>query len=267
MTRRHTRLIRLFAVVLVVVGAAGAVLAQQGRGGRGVQNAPAPGPPHDPRDLSGIWLGRAVGRIHSAPPVFTPTGQKAFDASKPSFGPRGVPPALGNDPLGGANPPGLPRVLFNHATRLQFIPLADKMVQLVEWNRIWREIFTDGRRHPEDPDPAWYGYSIGRWEDNEFVVETIGLDARAWVDQEGHPKSEMARVQERWRRLDRDNLQVTITVTDPVMYAKPFGGDNSIMYRLQPNTPESGFIEDIFAPMDEAAFNERVRNPAGGVGR
>jgi hypothetical protein len=253
---------RFFLVTLVVVAAVAGVVAQ-GRGGR--QAGPAPGPPHDPRDLSGIWLGRAVGRIYTAPPVFTPAGQKAFEANKPSFGTRAVPPAVGNDPLGGANPPGLPRVIFNHATRLQFIQLPDKMVQLVEWNRIWREIFTDGRRHPEDPDPAWYGYSIGRWEGQEFVVDTIGLDARAWVDQEGNPKSEMARVQERWRRLDRDNLQVTIRVTDPVMYAKPFGGDNRIMFRLQPNTPEDGFIEDIFAPMDENAFNERVRNPAGGV--
>ena len=253
---------RLIALALVVASA-GTLFAQ----GLGRGNAPQPGPPHDPRDLSGIWLGRAVGRIYTTPPVFTPAGQKMFDANKPSFGARAVPPALGNDPLGGANPPGVPRVLFNHATRLQFIQLSDKMVQLVEWNRIWREIFTDGRLHPKDPDPTWYGYSIGRWEGNEFVVETIGLDARAWIDQEGNPKSEAARVQERWRRLDRDNLQVLITVIDPAYYAKPFGGDNPIMYRLQSNRPEDGFIEDIFAPIDEEAFNQRVRNPAGGVGK
>ena len=74
-------------------------------------------------------------------------------------------------------------------------------------------------------------------------------------------------MQERWRRLDRDNLQVTVTVTDPEYYAKPFGGDNRIMYRLQSNRPDDGFIEDIFAPIDEDAFNQRIRNPAGGVSK
>lgn len=265
MQRRHTFVAGLLAATLAVA-AAGVVFAQQG-GGRGGQNAPAPGPPHDPKDLSGIWLGRAVQRINMAPPVFTPAGKAAFDANTPSFGPRAVAPATGNDPLGGANPPGIPRVLINHAGRIQFIPLSDKMVQLVEWNRIWREIFTDGRRLPEDPDAAWYGYSVGRWEGNEFVIDTIGLDARAWVDQEGHPKSEGARVQERYRRVDRDNLQVTVSVTDPKMYANPFGGDNRVLFRLQPNTPAGGFTEDIFAPIDEESFNERVRNPAGGIVR
>lgn len=260
MPRRHTCVARLLAVVLTVAGA-GVVFAQQG-GGRG---GPPPGPPHDPKDLSGIWLGRAVQRINTAPPVFTPAGKAAFDANKPSFGPRAVAPAMGNDPLGGANPPGIPRVLINHAGRIQFIQLPDKMVQLVEWNRIWREIFTDGRPLPKDPDAAWYGYSVGRWEGNEFVIDTTGLDARAWLDQEGHPHTEAARVQERYRRLDRDNLQITMSVTDPEMYAKPFGGDSRVMFRLQPNTPEGGFIEDIFAPIDEESFNQRVRNPAGGV--
>src|SRR5262249_43128935 len=148
---------------------------------------------HDPHDLSGIWMGRAVGTIYKAPPSFTAAGQKVFDLNKPSFGKRAVPPALGNDPLGDANPPGLPRALVNHATKIQFIQLPDKMVQLVEWNRIWREIWTDGRPLPTDPDLAWYGYSIGKWEGDEFVVDTIGLDPRAWLDQDGDPRSENAR--------------------------------------------------------------------------
>lgn len=249
-------------------GAAGggpAVTQQAGRGaGRG---AAAQTVPHDPRDLSGIWLGRAVWQINKEPPSFTPAGKAAFDANKPSFGPRAVPPALGNDPLGGANPPGIPRVLINHATKIQFIPLREKTVQLVEWNRVWREIWTDGRRLPEDPDRAWYGYSVGHWEGVEFVVETIGLDPRAWIDQYGHPKSEMARVQERYHRVDRDNLDMTVTVIDPAMYTKPFGGEVKLQWRLQPDTPTGNFIEDIFAPIDEQSFNERVRDPAAGVAK
>src|SRR5687768_8367962 len=92
-------------VFMLVVASAATVISQQGRGAGG-RSAAAPGPPADPKDLSGIWLGRAVQRINTAPPVFTTAGKAAFDDNKPSFGLRAVPPAVGNDPLGGANPPG-----------------------------------------------------------------------------------------------------------------------------------------------------------------
>jgi hypothetical protein len=254
----------LLLLVMMVAVAATVFPQQRGRGGRAA--APPPGPPHDPHDLSGIWLGRAVQAVGNNA-SFTPEGKAAFDRNKPSFGPRAVPPARGNDPLGDANPPGLPRLLVNHATKIQFIQLPDKMVQLIEWTRVWREIWTNGRPLPEDPDTAWYGYSVGRWEGDEFIVDTIGLDSRAWIDQLGYPKSEEARVQERYHRLDRDNLELTVTVTDPKMYTKPFGGDIKTMWRLQGDTPTGNFIEDIFAPIDEQSFNRRVRDPAGGVKR
>jgi len=247
-----------YRFVLALMFVAASVFGQ----GRG-RNAPPPGPPHDPHDLSGIWLGRAAGALNNPAPSFTPAGKAAFDANKPSFGPRAVPPAFGNDPLGGANPPGIPRALISHATKIQFIPLPDKVIQLVEWNRIWREIWTDGRKFPEDPDLAWYGYSVGKWEGDQFVIDTAGLDPRAWADEEGLPKSESARVQERYHRLDRDNLELTVIVTDSKFFTKLVTG--KFMFRLQPNTPTGNFIEDIFAPIDEETFNKRVRNPAGGV--
>jgi hypothetical protein len=256
--RKHTHGI----IVMLLLVAAATVVSTQAPAGR---RPPPPGPPHDPHDLSGIWLGRAAGALTVPPGAFTPAGKAAFEANKPSFGVRAVAPALGNDPLGGANPPGIPRALISHATKIQFIPLADKTVQLVEWNRVWREIWTDGRALPDDPDTAWYGYSVGRWEGNEFVIDTIGLDPRAWVDEEGTPKSEGARVQERYHRLDRDNLELTVIVTDPALYTRPIGADTKFYWRLQPNTPTGNFIEDIFAPIDEESFNKRVRNPAGGV--
>ena len=256
------RILKSISIVSVILLLTVTHFAQQGGRGR---NPPPPGPPHDPQDLSGIWLGRAAGALNNPPPSFSPAGKAAFDANKPSFGPRAVVPALGNDPLGGANPPGIPRALISHATKIQFIPLPGKTVQLIEWNRVWREIWTDGRSLPEDPDLAWYGYSLGKWQGDEFVIDTIGLDPRAWADEEGLPKSESARVQERYHRLDRDNLELTIIITDPKLFTKPVSG--KFMWRLQPNTPAGNFIEDIFAPIDEERFNKRVRNPAGGVYR
>src|SRR5947208_2519656 len=98
---------------------------------------------------------------------------------------------------------------------------------------IWREIWTDGRKFPEDPDLAWYGYSVGKWEGDQFVIDTAGLDPRAWADEEGLPKSESARVQERYHRLDRDNLELTVIITDPKLFTKPVTG--KFMFRLQPN--------------------------------
>jgi hypothetical protein len=143
-----------------------------------------------------------------------------------------------------------------------FIPLQDRMVQLLSWNRVWREIWTDGRKLPEDPDPTWYGYSVGKWEGDEFVVTTGGLDPRAWADAIGTPKSDEARVEERYHRLNRDNLQLTVTVIDPKFYMKPIGA--KFIYRL---APDQHLTEDIFAPIDEQSFNKRVRDPAGGVNR
>ena len=64
---------------------------------------------------------------------------------------------------------------------------------------------------PEDAGPYWYGYSVAKWEGDTFVVETVGLDSREWLDDWGVPFSESLRLQERWHRLDRDNLELTIT--------------------------------------------------------
>src|SRR5262245_27855968 len=180
---------RLRPILMVLMCASVLLLGTNAFGQRGGRGAAPPSPPHDPRDLTGIWrIGANTNGLDNPAPAFTPAGKAAYDAAKPSFGPRAVVPALGNDPLGGANPPGIPRALINHGTKIQFIQLADKMVQLIEWNRVWREIFTDGRALPEDPDPAWYGYSIGKWEGDEFVIATGGLDPRAWADPVGLPK-------------------------------------------------------------------------------
>jgi hypothetical protein len=234
------------------------ILSAAQRGQRGASS-----PAHDPHDLSGVWLGRAITTgLNNPGPVYTPAGKAAEDKNKPSFGPRAVVPALGNDPLGDANPPGIPRLLINHPVKFQFIPLQDKVIQLLSWYKVWREIWTDGRKPPEDPDPTWYGYSTAKWQGDEFVITTTGLDPRAWADCIGTPKSEDAVVEERYRRLDRDNLQLTVTVTDPKYYVKPIGA--KFAYRMD---PEQSLFEDIFAPVDEESFNKRVRNPAGGVNR
>ncbi len=105
---------------------------------------------------------------------------------------------------------------------------------------------------------------MGKWEGDTLVVQTVGLDARAWLDEWGTPFSEEAKITERWRKVDANTVQMTITVDDPVTFTKPWTSDPRTL-RLQPKgSPNGEVLEVIFAPMDEKEFNERVRNPAGG---
>ena len=238
------------------------------RGQRG--NSPPAGPPHDPHDLSGIWLQRGgvgggpMSEWSKEPLPFTPAGLAKFNANKPGKGPRAVVPAKGNDPLSDANVPGLLRTLV-YARPFQIIPLADKIVQIFEWDRIWREIWIDGRKVPEDPDPRFYGYSAGRWEGDTLIVDTVGLDPRLWMVEWGTPFSDDLRVEERWRRLDRDNMELTLTITDPKTFTRPWMTDTK-RFRLQPKgSPNGELLEVIFTPMDEKDFNQKIRDVSNGV--
>ena len=160
--------------------------------------------------------------------------------------------------------PGLLRALV-YGRPFQLIVLPDKVMQLFEWTRVWREIHTDGRTAAEDIGPFWYGYSVGRWQGDTLVVETNNLDARAWMDQWGSPFSEAVKVTERWRRTSRDNLEFSMTIDDPAIYTKPWT-TTTRNFRLQTkDMPDGEMLEVIFAPVDEKEFNERVRNPAAGV--
>ena len=86
-----------------------------------------------------------------------------------------------------------------------------------------RQIFTDGRSLPEDPQPSWMGYSSAKWEGDTLVVETNGITDRSWLDIMGHPHSEKMRITERYRRRDFGHMDLEVTIDDPVYYTKPFG--------------------------------------------
>jgi hypothetical protein len=219
-------------------------------------------------NLDGVWVrggggGRGGPTTQWSPNAleFTPAGQKQLEANKSGKGPRAVVPAFGNDPMGGANPPGLYRTLIYNRP-FEMVQLPGRVVQLFEWAKIWRVIWTDGRPVPDDiPEgPYWYGYSVGKWEGDTLVVQTMALDERAWFDEWGTPISPDAKVEERWRRVSKDRMELVIKVTDPTFYKKPWVSDPKV-YTLQ---PKGELIEMIFAPMDEIQFNNRIRDPAAG---
>ena len=110
-----------------------------------------------------------------------------------------------------------------HALDLaKFIQTPDLLVVLVEVSVPGvRQIFLDGRPHPPNLQPTWLGHSVGRWENDTLVVDTIGFNDRGWLDG-SRPQTEQLHVVERFRRLDLGHMQVEITVDDPGAYTKPW---------------------------------------------
>ena len=96
------------------------------------------------------------------------------------------------------------------------------IVILLELDNAHRQIYTDGRKLPEDPQPSWLGYSVGKWEGDTLVVDTIGFNDKAWLDAIGHPRSEAMHLTERYHRRDFGHLDVEMTIDDPKMYTRPF---------------------------------------------
>jgi hypothetical protein len=258
----------------------------------------------DPHDLSGIWTRNGSpggygggstcrdcgdrGFGNDVPP-FTPLGQKMFDANKPSYGRnlgsaeanahpeehigrrRAVPPANGTDPYQTCNPMGVTRALI-YPDPMEMNVLPDKIFQQFEWGYGTRTIWTDGRKLPDDPDqPRWWGYSVGKWDGNTFVIDSNGFDERTWIDHFGYPHSDQMHLQERYRRVAYDVIELSMTITDPKVYTRPWVSQIK-KFRLLPKDAIktidgwAGVMEDVCAPADEVdQFNKRVRDPAGGV--
>ena len=99
-------------------------------------------------------------------------------------------------------PHGVPDAMTVAGLPFKILQMPGVTVVLFEEFHKYRQIHTDGRQLPVDPDPAWYGYSIGRWESETFVVETAGFKEGSWLDNDGHPHTEALRTTERFRRTD-----------------------------------------------------------------
>jgi len=237
---------------------------------KGEKPAPAPA-----RDISGTWepakgVGDAIqafgakampsdGKPEHALP-FTPAGEAAFKAHKPGFGTTAVATALINDPMDICDPQGWPRIVLHNFRTSQIVQTSNQVLILYEFNKKWRVIWTDGRALPNDPDPRWWGYSVGKWVDNyTFVAQTVGLDDRTWLDNAGRPHSDAMRVEERYHRADRDHLEMTITIDDPKFYTKPWVALDKLSLRLQPRGLD--IMEMECSPSETARYNKKVGDP------
>jgi hypothetical protein len=127
------------------------------------------------------------------------------------------------------------------------------IVILLEVDNAHRQIYTDGRKLPVDPQPSWLGYSTGRWDKDTLVVDTVGFNDKAWLDVLGHPRSESMHLVEKFHRRDFGHLDVEMTFDDPKMYTKPFS--IKITHQL---IPDSDILEYFCAENEK----DRPHQPA-----
>ena len=232
------------------------------------KSAPAPR-----QDISGTWdpgdrgiqpLGSSAMPEDGKPEhrlPFTALGQEALNHTKPSNTVRSVLPAETNDPVVTCDPQGMPREDLYELRTTQILQTPVKIAVLYEFTKIWRVIWTDGRELPKDPEPRWFGYSVGKWvDDYTLLVETTGLDERTWIDRAGRPHSSDLRVEERFHRVDRDHLELTVTINDPQMYTKPWVALDRLQFNLQPANFD--VREMICSPSELAEYNKVIGNPA-----
>jgi hypothetical protein len=209
-------------------------------------SAPAPRLANGKPDLSGIWMtaepNRGVGR-GTPPPANVP--DEAGD-------PRNITASRQMRDIGVDLPGGLPyqpwlipivkertaneaiddphiRCLPDNFLRayglphlLKFVHSPNLLVVLNEMNAGYRQVFTDGRPLPKDPNPSWQGYSSAQWSGDTLVIDTIGLRDDTWIDWNGSVLTQAAKVREEIRRPDFGHLEIKVTVDDPKAYTKPW---------------------------------------------
>jgi hypothetical protein len=127
----------------------------------------------------------------------------------------------GTNPADRCLPIGIPAAMLVSEPD-KIVQTAGLIVMMYESDGTHRQIYTDGRPLPQDPNPSWLGYSVGKWQGDTLVVDTVGFNDKTWLDLFGHPHSEALHVEERYRRRDFGHLEVAMTFDDPKMYTRPF---------------------------------------------
>jgi hypothetical protein len=235
----------LLAQTGATAGGAGAAKSQTSAKSTGGMAKTAWGEP----DLSGEWepkmppsareyAGYSFASHKDVVPLMTPWGKEQYEKTKPSWGPRAV--VDSTDPVNpttgkeiGCFPTGVPRI-WVHPFPTKIVQTPGVVYFLYEFNHFVREIYTnEGREHPKDLDPSWMGNSVGWWEGNTLVIDSVGFNDKTWVDRAGLPHSDQLHVIERVTRPEHDKLRVDITVDDPKTYTRTWSGYRELEF--EPN--------------------------------
>jgi hypothetical protein len=175
-------------------------------------------------DLSGVWR---VIKFHpkmyqDGDTPFTPWAAAKFKTAD----------STKNDPRLDCLPHGMPMFMFS-VQPFEIIQLPNRLIMHLEDDSVLREIYIDGRQHPPDPDASYNGHSVGRWEGDTLVVDTIALKEKTWLDHVGTPHSDVLHVVERIRRVAHDSLVNDVTVDDPKAFTKTWTSQQT--YVLKPD--------------------------------
>jgi hypothetical protein len=181
--------------------------------------APAPKTADGHVDVTGLWrpavtlVGDIAAQLPPGSVPFQPWAEELYKQRRANNSK--------DDPTTNCIVGGVPRSdLVPYPFKILQVPTA--IVILYEAVHSYRQIFTDGRPLPEDPNPAWFGYSTGRWTTDAFVVETAGFNDNVWIDNNGKPATGALRVTERFHRKDFGHMDVEITIDDPKTYTRPW---------------------------------------------
>jgi hypothetical protein len=180
---------------------------------------PAPKRADGKPDITGAWAPNAiksnVDLVSTGIDVpFQPWAEKIYKERKFSNSK--------DDPEALCLPPGVPRMT---TTPYPFRITEGNGFTFILYEggaHVWRQIFTDGRKHSDDPNPSWLGESIGAWDGDTFVIDTIGQNGKTWIDESGLPTTDKIHVIERIKRVDLGHLEIEHTVDDPGAYTKPW---------------------------------------------
>jgi hypothetical protein len=126
-----------------------------------------------------------------------------------------------NSPEAYCVPVGVPGIM-TFPIPFKIVQMPRLIIMLFERDTTYRQIFMDGRKLPDDPNPSFMGYSVGRWEGETLVVESLGFRDEGWLDRMGHPHSADLRLTERYRRGDFGHMSIEVTIDDPKTYERPF---------------------------------------------
>jgi hypothetical protein len=218
-------------------------------------------------DLSGVWMQYRDGDVPGTPgmngvnehfrPTLTPWGQSQFNSAAALQGAKAVAGKEDTSVLR-CEPSGPPQVLIL-PNPWEIVQIPGRVLMFFEEQHIWREIWTDGRALPKDPDPSWLGYSVGHWEGDTLVVETVGFNDKEWVDLYGNPRTSTTHLTERYRRLNHETLEQQIIIEDPRVYTKPWVSPPKL-HKLEPGWE----LAEWFCVLDENhEYDQVVRKPAG----
>lgn len=216
-------------------------------------------------DLSGLWGPRPGGGgfaswdpndVHGLHPEALPMLPWAREKTIATRGPYGASATFNNinDPVQKfCDPPGLTRI-YQYPWEFRIVQTPAKVYLLFEFFRVFREVALN-QPHTADPDPTWYGESVGHFEGDTLVIDTIGFNDKTWLDHVGHPHTEALHTIERFRRLDPKTLELSLTIDDPKAYPRPFTSK-----RLFQAT-DSPMGDSICAISEFQSFQKDVINP------